>query len=110
MLISAGQLVDGRGGAPVADAGVLVDATGMISWAGPMAQAPQLPGARACSGNVAAATPSRPAACSPAAQPPRRRSIADVPAKRLVALVQHVAQRVRITGRRRDTPPEQAAQ
>ena len=44
LLISAGQLVDGRGGAPVADAGVLVDATGMISWAGPMAQAPPLPG------------------------------------------------------------------
>src|SRR5215475_16107868 len=44
LLISAGQLVDGRGGAPVADAGVLVDAHGMIAWAGPMAQAPQLPG------------------------------------------------------------------
>jgi len=44
LLISAGQLVDGRGGAPVADAGVLVDATGTISWAGPMAQAPHLPG------------------------------------------------------------------
>lgn len=44
LLISAGQLVDGRGGAPVADAGVLVDATGMISWAGPMAQVPRLPG------------------------------------------------------------------
>jgi imidazolonepropionase-like amidohydrolase len=44
LLISAGQLVDGRGTAPVADAGVLVDATGVISWAGPMAQAPPLPG------------------------------------------------------------------
>jgi imidazolonepropionase-like amidohydrolase len=43
LLISAGQLVDGRGGAPVADAGVLVDATGMIAWAGPMAQVPYLP-------------------------------------------------------------------
>ena len=43
LLISASQLVDGRGGAPVADAGVLVDATGMISWSGPMAQAPHLP-------------------------------------------------------------------
>jgi imidazolonepropionase-like amidohydrolase len=43
LLISAGQLVDGRGGAPLADAGVLVDATGMISWAGPMAQVPHLP-------------------------------------------------------------------
>ena len=44
LLISAGQLVDGRGGPPVADAGVLVDATGVISWAGPMARAPHLPG------------------------------------------------------------------
>jgi imidazolonepropionase-like amidohydrolase len=43
LLVSADRLVDGRGGAPVADAGVLVDATGMISWAGSMAQAPQLP-------------------------------------------------------------------
>ena len=43
LLVSAGQLVDGRGGAPMADAGVLVDANGMISWVGPMAQAPQLP-------------------------------------------------------------------
>src|SRR6059058_3167929 len=30
--------------------------------------------------------------------------------QRLAALVQSVAQRVRVTGRRRDTPPEQAAQ
>jgi imidazolonepropionase-like amidohydrolase len=44
LLVSAGRLVDGRGGAPLADAGVLVDAKGTISWAGPMAQAPQLPG------------------------------------------------------------------
>jgi imidazolonepropionase-like amidohydrolase len=43
LLVSADRLVDGRGGAPLADAGVLVDARGMISWAGPMAQAPQLP-------------------------------------------------------------------
>jgi imidazolonepropionase-like amidohydrolase len=43
LLVSADQLVDGRGDAPLADAGVLVDATGMISWAGPIAQAPQLP-------------------------------------------------------------------
>jgi imidazolonepropionase-like amidohydrolase len=43
LLVSAERLVDGRGGAPVADAGVLVDAKGMISWVGPMAQAPQLP-------------------------------------------------------------------
>jgi imidazolonepropionase-like amidohydrolase len=43
LLVSAGQLVDGRGGAPVPDAGVLVDAKGMISWVGPMAQAPQPP-------------------------------------------------------------------
>jgi imidazolonepropionase-like amidohydrolase len=43
LLVSADRLVDGRGGAPVADAGVLVDAKGMISWAGSMAQAPHLP-------------------------------------------------------------------
>jgi imidazolonepropionase-like amidohydrolase len=43
LLVSAGRLVDGRGGPPVADAGVLVDANGMISWVGPMAQAPQPP-------------------------------------------------------------------
>jgi imidazolonepropionase-like amidohydrolase len=43
LLVSADRLVDGRGGAPLADAGVLVDAEGMISWVGPMAQAPQLP-------------------------------------------------------------------
>jgi imidazolonepropionase-like amidohydrolase len=43
LLVSAGRLLDGRGGAPLADAGVLVDAKGTISWAGPMAQAPQLP-------------------------------------------------------------------
>jgi imidazolonepropionase-like amidohydrolase len=43
LLVSAGQLVDGRGGPPVADAGVLVDPTGVISWVGPMAQVPQLP-------------------------------------------------------------------
>jgi len=43
LLISASQLMDGRGEAPVVDAGVLVDATGMISWSGPMAQAPHLP-------------------------------------------------------------------
>jgi imidazolonepropionase-like amidohydrolase len=43
LLVSAGQLIDGRGGAPVADAGVLVDADGRISWVGPMAQAPPLP-------------------------------------------------------------------
>jgi imidazolonepropionase-like amidohydrolase len=43
LLVSADRLVDGRGGAPLADAGVLVDAQGTISWAGPMAQAPQLP-------------------------------------------------------------------
>ena len=36
LLISADQLVDERGGAPVG--GVLVDATGMISWAGPSAK------------------------------------------------------------------------
>jgi imidazolonepropionase-like amidohydrolase len=46
LLVSAGRLVDGRGGAPVADAGVLVDAKGMISWVGPMGQAPQLPAER----------------------------------------------------------------
>src|SRR5215469_10217553 len=38
LLMSADQLVDERGGAPVAGAGVLVDATGMISWAGPSAK------------------------------------------------------------------------
>src|SRR5215469_2011118 len=38
LLMSAGQLMGGRGGAPGADAGVLVDATGMISWAGPSAK------------------------------------------------------------------------
>jgi imidazolonepropionase-like amidohydrolase len=43
LLVSADRLVDGRGGAPAADAGVLVDATGVISWVGPMAQAPHLP-------------------------------------------------------------------
>jgi imidazolonepropionase-like amidohydrolase len=43
LLVSAERLVDGRGGAAVADAGVLVDANGMISWVGPMAQAPHLP-------------------------------------------------------------------
>ena len=36
LLRSADQLVDERGGAPVG--GVLVDATGMISWAGPSAK------------------------------------------------------------------------
>jgi imidazolonepropionase-like amidohydrolase len=43
LLVSAGRLVDGRGGPPVADAGVLVDPTGVISWVGPMAQVPQPP-------------------------------------------------------------------
>jgi imidazolonepropionase-like amidohydrolase len=43
LLVTADRLVDGRGDAPVADAGVLVDGNGMISWVGPMAQAPQLP-------------------------------------------------------------------
>jgi imidazolonepropionase-like amidohydrolase len=43
LLVWADQLVDGRGGAPVTDAGVLVAAEGTISWAGPMTQAPQLP-------------------------------------------------------------------
>jgi imidazolonepropionase-like amidohydrolase len=43
LLVSADRLVDGRGGAPLTDAGVLVDANGLISWAGPMAQAPPLP-------------------------------------------------------------------
>jgi imidazolonepropionase-like amidohydrolase len=43
LLVSASRLADGRGGAPLADAGVLVDASGTISWAGPMTQAPQLP-------------------------------------------------------------------
>jgi imidazolonepropionase-like amidohydrolase len=43
LLVSADRLIDGRGATPVADAGVLVDATGTISWAGSMAQAPQLP-------------------------------------------------------------------
>ena len=43
LLVSADRLVDGRGGPPLADAGVLVDADGTISWAGPLAQAPQLP-------------------------------------------------------------------
>jgi imidazolonepropionase-like amidohydrolase len=43
LLVSADRLVDGRGGAPVTDAGVLVDDTGLISWVGPMAQAPPLP-------------------------------------------------------------------
>ena len=43
LLVSATRLVDGRRGPPLSDAGVLVDAGGMISWAGPMAQAPQLP-------------------------------------------------------------------
>src|SRR2546430_7764304 len=43
LLISAGQLVDGRGGAPGADPGGLVDAPRMISWAGPMAPAPPPP-------------------------------------------------------------------
>jgi imidazolonepropionase-like amidohydrolase len=43
LLVSADRLVDGRGGAPLADAGVLVDANGVISWVGPKAQAPELP-------------------------------------------------------------------
>jgi imidazolonepropionase-like amidohydrolase len=43
LLVSADRLVDGRGGAPLVDAGVLVEATGMISWAGSMAQPPPLP-------------------------------------------------------------------
>ena len=43
LLVWADQLVDGRGGPPLADAGVIVDAEGTISWAGPMAEAPQLP-------------------------------------------------------------------
>jgi imidazolonepropionase-like amidohydrolase len=43
LLVSAGRLVDGRGGPPVADAAVLVDPTGVISWVGPMAQVPQPP-------------------------------------------------------------------
>jgi imidazolonepropionase-like amidohydrolase len=43
LLVSADRLVDGRGGAPVTDAGVLIDDTGLISWVGPMAQAPPLP-------------------------------------------------------------------
>jgi imidazolonepropionase-like amidohydrolase len=41
LLVSADQLVDGRGGAPLPDAAVLVDVDGMISWVGPIAQAPQ---------------------------------------------------------------------
>src|SRR5262245_2231520 len=43
LLVSADQLVNGRGEAPLVDAGVLVGADGTISWAGPMAQAPPLP-------------------------------------------------------------------
>jgi len=43
LLVWADQLVDGRGGAPLADAGVVVDAEGTISWVGAMAHAPQLP-------------------------------------------------------------------
>ena len=43
LLVWADQLVDGRGGAPLANGGVLVDAEGTISWAGPMAEAPHLP-------------------------------------------------------------------
>lgn len=43
LLVSADRMVDGGGGPPLDDAGVLVDADGMISWAGPTAQAPQLP-------------------------------------------------------------------
>lgn len=43
LLVSAEHLVDGRGGAPVADGGVLVDAEGAISWAGPLAEAPAVP-------------------------------------------------------------------
>lgn len=42
LLVSADRLVDGRGGAPVLDAGVLV-ADGVITWVGPMAAAPELP-------------------------------------------------------------------
>src|SRR5215813_5395279 len=38
LLISADQLADECGGAPIADAGALVDATGTISWAGPSAK------------------------------------------------------------------------
>jgi imidazolonepropionase-like amidohydrolase len=43
LLVSTTCLVDGRGRTPLTDAGVLVDAEGVISWVGPMAQAPQLP-------------------------------------------------------------------
>jgi imidazolonepropionase-like amidohydrolase len=45
LLVSADRLVDGRGGTPLVDAGVLVEATGMISWVGSMAQPPPLPDA-----------------------------------------------------------------
>src|SRR5215469_612357 len=38
LLMSADQLVDERGGAPIAGAGVLADATGMIASAGPLAK------------------------------------------------------------------------
>jgi len=39
LLVCADRLVDGRGGAPLPDAGVLVDAEGTLSWAGPTAEA-----------------------------------------------------------------------
>jgi imidazolonepropionase-like amidohydrolase len=43
LLVSADRLVDGCGKPPLADAGVLVDAEGTISWVGAMADAPQPP-------------------------------------------------------------------
>jgi imidazolonepropionase-like amidohydrolase len=44
LLMSADRLVNGLGGTPVPDAGILIGTDGLISWAGPMTQAPELPG------------------------------------------------------------------
>lgn len=51
LLVSADRLIDGRGGEPVPDAGVLVS-DGVISWVGPMASAPAADERIALSGTV----------------------------------------------------------
>ncbi|WIY01616.1 amidohydrolase family protein [Amycolatopsis mongoliensis] len=43
LLVSALQLVDGLGGPPVQDAGVLAGTDGTITWAGPLTEVPALP-------------------------------------------------------------------
>jgi imidazolonepropionase-like amidohydrolase len=51
LLVSADRLIDGRGGEPVPDAGVLVS-DGLISWVGPVASAPTADERIALSGTV----------------------------------------------------------